>query len=115
MLRESSEVFSADIGTDAACPERSRRARRAGQSPAELGRGRWGAQLLVALVIFFGATPLLRSADCISIQEAGQHVGETRCVTGKVVRVKVGVKGVHFLDFCEDQMVDSRSSFSNTT
>ena len=104
MFRESSEVFSAHVGTDAACPERSRRARPAGQSPAELGRGRCGAQLLVALVIFFGATPLLRSADCISIQEAGQHVGETRCVTGKVVRVKVGVKGVHFLDFCEDQM-----------
>jgi len=54
-------------------------------------------------MIFFAA-PLLRAADCISIQEAGQHVGETRCVTGKVLRVKVGVKGVHFLDFCEEQM-----------
>lgn len=25
-------------------------------------------------------------------------------MTGKVLRVKVGLKGVHFLDFCEDQM-----------
>jgi hypothetical protein len=59
--------------------------------------------LRVALVIFF-SVPLLRAADCISIQEASQYVGETRCVTGKVVRVKVGVNGVHFLDFCEDQL-----------
>jgi len=49
------------------------------------------------------ATPLFAS-DCIPIHEAGQHVGETKCVTGKVLRVKVGNKGVHFLDFCEDQM-----------
>ena len=63
---------------------------------------RFFSPVLVALVVFFGV-PLLRAADCISIQEAGQHIGETRCVTGKVVRVKVGLKGVHFLDFCEDQ------------
>jgi len=44
------------------------------------------------------------ASDCISIREAGDHVGETKCVTGKVLHVKVGGKGVHFLDFCEDQM-----------
>jgi len=44
------------------------------------------------------------AADCIPIHEASKHVGETKCVTGKVLRVKVGAKGVHFLDFCEDQM-----------
>lgn len=38
------------------------------------------------------------------IHEAGQHIGETKCVAGKVVRVKVGAKGTHFLDFCEDSM-----------
>ncbi|MGB8062740.1 MAG: hypothetical protein WCF26_12655 [Candidatus Sulfotelmatobacter sp.] len=96
MFRESGDVFSARVGTDAFV-------RPVGQSPAARGRGRWRAPLLVALVILF-AVPLLRAADCISIQEAGQHVGETRCVAGKVVRVKVGVKGVHFLDFCEDQL-----------
>ncbi len=58
----------------------------------------------VTLLIFLFAMPSLHASDCIPIGQASQHVGETRCVTGKVVRVKVGVKGVHFLDFCEDQM-----------
>ena len=44
------------------------------------------------------------AADCIPIHEAGRYIGETKCVTGKVVRVKAGDKGVHFLDFCEDQL-----------
>lgn len=52
---------------------------------------------------FVFAGPRAVAADCVPIQEAGQHVGETKCVTGKVHRVKVGAKGVHFLDFCEDQ------------
>jgi hypothetical protein len=46
------------------------------------------------------------ASDCIPFQEAAQHVGENQCVTGKVVRVKAS-KGVHFLDFCEDQMACS--------
>jgi hypothetical protein len=46
----------------------------------------------------------LFASDCIPVQEAGQHVGESKCVAGKVLKVKVGAKGVHFLDFCEDQM-----------
>jgi hypothetical protein len=44
---------------------------------------------------------LLSDADCIPIRVANQHVDETKCVIGKVLRVKVGTKGVHFLDFCE--------------
>jgi hypothetical protein len=44
------------------------------------------------------------ASDCLPIREAKQHVGETKCVTGKVLRVKVGARGVHFVDFCEDQM-----------
>jgi len=43
------------------------------------------------------------ASDCIPIAEARQHVGETRCVRGKVLRVRVHA-GVHFLDFCEDQI-----------
>jgi len=58
----------------------------------------------IALVVILLAAPLLAASDCVPIHEASQHVGETRCVKGMVVRVKVGVKGVHFLDFCEDQM-----------
>jgi hypothetical protein len=44
-----------------------------------------------------------QASDCIPIHEASQHIGETKCVTGKVLHVKVGQSGVHFLDFCEDQ------------
>ncbi|MGA8765004.1 MAG: hypothetical protein WB562_19195 [Candidatus Sulfotelmatobacter sp.] len=50
------------------------------------------------------ALPLFAASDCLSIQNVAQHVGEVKCVTGKVQRVKVGARGVHFLDFCEDQM-----------
>jgi hypothetical protein len=55
-------------------------------------------------VAILAAAPLLSASDCIPIGEAGRHVGETKCVMGKVTRVKVGAKNVHFLDFCEDQM-----------
>ena len=58
----------------------------------------------VAVLIVLFTAPCLHAADCIPIHEASQHVGETKCVTGKVLRIKVGAKGVHFLDFCEDQM-----------
>jgi hypothetical protein len=44
------------------------------------------------------------ASDCLPIREARQHVGETKCVIGKVLRVKVGAKGVHYVDFCEDQL-----------
>ena len=50
------------------------------------------------------SAPNLWAPDCIPIHEAGQHVGETRCVAGKVLKIKVGAKGVHFLDFCEDHL-----------
>lgn len=60
------------------------------------------AVLWLAFLICFGAVPAF-AADCIPIAEAGRHVGQSACVTGRVVRVKAA-RGVHFLDFCEDQM-----------
>ena len=42
------------------------------------------------------------SAGCLPVDQARNHLGETRCVTGKVVRVEAGSGGVHYLDFCED-------------
>jgi hypothetical protein len=45
------------------------------------------------------------ASQCVSIDEAGKHVGESRCVTGKVLHVKQGNGGVHFFDFCEDYRV----------
>ncbi|HEV3511926.1 MAG TPA: hypothetical protein VGS05_09510 [Candidatus Sulfotelmatobacter sp.] len=65
---------------------------------------RCGSLRIVVLLFLLLCAPSLFAADCIPIHEAGQHVGETKCVSGKVLRVKVGAKGVHFLDFCEDQM-----------
>jgi len=41
-------------------------------------------------------------SDCLPVAEARRHVGEVKCVTGMVVRVKQGARGVHFLDFCDD-------------
>jgi hypothetical protein len=42
------------------------------------------------------------ASDCIPIHEASRHIGEVQCVTGQVHRVKSGIKGVHYIDFCED-------------
>lgn len=58
------------------------------------------AAALIALL----CPTLLSASDCVPIHEASQHIGETKCVTGKVLRIKIGAKGVHFLDFCEDSM-----------
>lgn len=46
-------------------------------------------------------TPPAFCADCIPFDQAPKHIGETECVTGKVVHVKVSRKA-HYLDFCED-------------
>ncbi len=86
--------------------ESSRQRREGGdelrRSPARDGAGprRRFAPGLLPLVLLCAAR-LLSASDCIPIHEASQHVGETKCVEGKVVRVKVGDRGVHFLDFCE--------------
>lgn len=58
--------------------------------------------IVAAAVLSF--LPDSHASDCIAIGEARQHVGETKCVSGKVTRVKVGARGTHFLNFCEDQM-----------
>lgn len=86
------------------CPERSRRGYPAGQSlAARFNRRSWIRAVLAVLAILCPA-PLLSGSDCIPIHEAAQHIGETKCVLGNVVRVKAGAKGVHFLDVCEDQL-----------
>jgi len=40
--------------------------------------------------------------NCLTIAEAGKHVGKSNCVTGTVVHVEEGNNGVTFLDFCTD-------------
>ena len=76
----------------------------AGQRPAARSTAVARTWVPVAVLIFLFASPFLIASDCIPIYEANHHVGETKCVAGKVLRVKVGRGGVHYLDFCEDQM-----------
>jgi len=46
--------------------------------------------------------PSLSLAACIPFDQARNHLDETQCVTGKVIRVQEGDQGVRYLDFCED-------------
>jgi len=39
---------------------------------------------------------------CVSLAEATKHVGSTQCVSGTVLHVEDGSKGVTFLNFCKD-------------
>lgn len=41
------------------------------------------------------------AAQCIPFTEAAAHIGETRCVTGKVFHVEHAARGVTLLNFCE--------------
>jgi hypothetical protein len=59
---------------------------------------------LLLFIAAFGLSSFAPASDCIPIQDASHHVGKTTCVMGKVLKVKVGWRGVHFLDFCEEQM-----------
>src|ERR1700681_181362 len=95
--------LSTHLGTAAqACPERSRRGCSGGRTPAVPRRCLLVNALVLGAIMLF--TPLLHASDCIPIHEASHHVGETKCVEGKVLKIRIGEKGVHFLDFCEDQM-----------
>ena len=59
--------------------------------------------ILLAIALASTMVPLQSKAtECIPFDQAGKHIAETQCVTGKVVRVEQGAKGVHYLDFCED-------------
>jgi len=57
-----------------------------------------------AIFVLVLASNCAAASDCLPISQAKQHVGETKCITGKVLRVKEGAKGIHYIDFCEDQM-----------
>ena len=96
MPKDPAALIYAHVGRAAlGCP--------AGRSLAARYNAPASVPALITLLIVLVAGSSAFASDCIPIHEAGQHVGETKCVTGKVIRVKVGLKGVHFLDFCEDQ------------
>ena len=76
----------------------------AGQATEQRSLHRCAISAHIALLVSLFLSPSLNAAECLSLQQAAQHIGETKCVTGKVLNVRVGNKGVHFLDFCEDQI-----------
>ena len=61
--------------------------------------------LKLCLLLSAPLSPLLCPAECIPFADAHQHIGSNRCITGKVLRVEEGTKGVTYLDFCEDYRV----------
>jgi hypothetical protein len=67
-------------------------------------RRRFHRQALCGLLMLLFPA-LCAASDCISITEARQHLGEDQCVTGKVLRIKHGGRGVTLFDFCQDSMV----------
>ncbi len=58
------------------------------------------AALVLIGFVFLAVTAL--GANCIPIQRAPQHIGDSVCVTGRVFEVKEGSSGVTFLNFCAD-------------
>lgn len=58
------------------------------------------------VILCFGVHESARAdSSCIPFSEARKHIGDIRCITGKVLRVQKGNGGVHFFDFCEDYRV----------
>jgi len=58
--------------------------------------------LVLLTLILAGFRPSAASSSCIPFSDAQKHIGANRCITGKVLQVKLGNGGVHFFDFCED-------------
>jgi len=87
-----------------ACPERTPSVSE-GESNGDLVCLAASPNAVLAKYVLLAAIVLLTTAarsDCIAVPEAKKHIGEVKCVTGVVVRVKQGARGVHFLDFCDD-------------
>lgn len=55
-----------------------------------------------ASILWFILASATAAGQCIPFSEALQHVGETRCVKGKVLHVEQGKAGTTYLDFCLD-------------
>src|ERR1700758_4888838 len=55
--------------------------------------------LVLCLFAFASWQPVKAATACVPFSEARNHIGATRCITGKVLRVQQGNAGVHFFDF----------------
>ena len=65
-------------------------------------RGRWRGISEGRLAGAAGARPAASSTGCIDFRDAAAHLGETSCVSGRVLRVFTSKSGNSFLDFCAD-------------
>jgi len=54
-----------------------------------------------AAMLTLSALPLT-AGECMPIQEAAKHIGDTACVVGKVAGVNESHSGTTFINFCED-------------
>jgi hypothetical protein len=59
-------------------------------------------RLRLATVVVFVLATTISSADCIPFTDAPKHLGESRCVKGKVVNIGESRGGSLYLNFCED-------------
>ena len=56
-----------------------------------------------SLTLFLFVGTRILSAGCIPIEKAPKNIGDSVCVTGKVVKVARSPRsGTHFLNFCDD-------------
>jgi exonuclease VII large subunit len=51
------------------------------------------------------ATTTICAAQCLNHTDAGQHIGEVRCVSGKIYHINQLEHGVTVLSFCADSPV----------
>ena len=63
--------------------------------------------LILSLTTVFAITAVCGASsaskpDCVSFAEAGKHLGTSQCISGTVLQVENGGKGVTFLHFCKD-------------
>jgi hypothetical protein len=54
----------------------------------------------VFFLLLFSTLPVV--GVCIPFTDALSHIGETGCVSGRVLHVKRADRGIHYLDFCQD-------------
>ncbi|PYV47380.1 MAG: hypothetical protein DMG94_06385 [Acidobacteria bacterium] len=64
---------------------------------------------LARILVIFLLPAAAPAVACIPFDQAQNHIGETQCVTGKVVRVETGSRGVTYLDFCDNYRLCSFS------
>jgi hypothetical protein len=57
------------------------------------------------ITILLTLTSIAFGDDCLPITQAREHIGKTKCITGKVIKVTRLASGTHFLNFCEDYRV----------